>query len=82
LEIKQGVSGCFHGEPTAAAAAADPSLSEKLILLRFEYILFHESRYPGLLTALLLVRFNEDDGLKMVLQQETSPTWNIPVVFP
>lgn len=76
------VSGCFLGTPTAAAAAADLSPCERLILLRFEYILSHESRYPGLLTALLLVRFNEDDGLKMVLPQENFPTRNIPVVFP
>lgn len=33
--------------------------------------------------ALLLVRFNEDDGLKMVLLQEKlPPTRNTPVVFP
>lgn len=55
---------------------------KRLILLRFEYILSHESRYPALLTALLLVRFNEDDGLKMVFPQEIYPKRNIPVVFP
>lgn len=60
------VSGCFHGTPSAAAL----SPSERLIILLFEYILSHESRYPGLLTALLLERFNDDDGLKMVLPQE------------
>lgn len=55
---------------------------KRLILLRFEYILSHESRYPALRTALLLVRFIEDDGLKMVFPQEIYPKRNIPVVFP
>lgn len=64
-----GASGCFHGTPTADFLVGNG----RLILLRFEYILSHESRYPELLTSLLLVRFNEDDGLKKIFPQETSP---------
>lgn len=55
---------------------------ERLILLRCEYILSHKSRYPALLTALLLVRFNEDDGHKMVFLQENYPKRNVPVAPP